>query len=460
MLRKLFPRGARSSLVDLAGGVWAIDERLEPLLVAITKKVINADDASLQAAEEQAGERVHVENGVAHVPIDGLLVSRGAEIFRYFGIAATGYDEINAAVGRAKKSDVEEVVLHVNSPGGSVTGLQATASRLFALRSRKPVHAHVSGIMASAAYWLGSQAGHVTAEEGAEIGSIGVYATVEDSSKMFEDAGIKVHVLRSGEYKGVGEPGAPISSKQLKKIQASVDRAAAEFVAAIARGRDMKRSDVEALATGETWDASDARDAGLIDAVDLVDLEETNNEAPDGAEPQEDRMSEKTAADLAALKAQIEQLRADMETQVQTRVDNEKAKFEAELAAKNAVIEGINESQKTAMIEAAAADGRIVPASRKAIDEYAKTATVEQLEGFLASLPKTTNPDPLGGDTNTSSEPPVVFDSKVIKARRALGVPSDGEHFFANVKHALGDGQFVMKDGSVQSQPLPKKEVN
>lgn len=467
LLAKLFPKrfNARSSLTELAADVWAIDDRLGPLLEEIAQKVLSASVVETAEAEQECREEdgcpyMKVEASVAHIPIDGLLVSRGAGLFRYFGIAATGYNEINLALAEAEnRDDIKEVVLHVNSPGGSVTGLQSTASKIYRLGRFKPVSAHASGIVASAAYWLASQANFgFTAEEGTEVGSIGVYATVEDSSRMFEDAGIKVHMLRSGEHKGVGEPGVPVTDRQLNKLQKSVKRSSDEFIAAIARGRDLKQSEVERLATGETWPAKDAVDLRLIDGVESIDDSaiDTPITAPDGASTKElDRMStnkNEGAVDLAAMKEQLlAEVRKDFDLKLETRLQEERAHHEAELAKANASITGLKEDQKKKLIDQAAADGRIAPAQRESIEAFAKVSSVEQVASFVGALPRQTNPDHVGSAGGSANSRRVVG-SDESQLAGLLGIDAkllNGP--LAEARGVMTDGRVVLADGSIVS---------
>ena len=123
---------------------------------------------------------------------------------------------------------------------------------------------------ASAGLHVTSQASRIIARRGALIGSIGTYAILVDSSAYAEEQGIKVHVIKAGEHKGVGTWGAPITEAQLAEIQSRVDRAAATFVAAVASGRRMSVARVQALATGATWEADEAMSLGLIDEIEAT----------------------------------------------------------------------------------------------------------------------------------------------------------------------------------------------
>lgn len=163
------------------------------------------------------------------------------------------------------------IMLHMDSPGGTVAGTEELATDVAAARERKPVHAHADDLMASAAYWIGSQADRITANATGFVGSIGVYGVIEDSSEAAKQQGVKVHLVTTGPLKGQGEPGVPVSDEALGEIQGHVDGLNRQFLAAIKRGRGMRIADVRAVADGRMFAAADAQAAGLIDGVGSFD---------------------------------------------------------------------------------------------------------------------------------------------------------------------------------------------
>jgi ClpP class serine protease len=77
--------------------------------------------------------------------------------------ADSDYSQIRANVCRALADpNAKTVDLVIDSPGGSVLGLPETADAIRAANHVKPVRAFVTGIAASAAYWLASQASTIT----------------------------------------------------------------------------------------------------------------------------------------------------------------------------------------------------------------------------------------------------------------------------------------------------------
>lgn len=206
-------------------------------------------------------------DGVAVIKIEGVMTK---------GESKWGGTTSTARVRRALRaaavdSKVGSMLLEISSPGGYVDGTAELADDVAWAKGQKPVVAHIASIGASAAYWVASQAGKVYAHEAARVGSIGVYAVVEDLSKAAEMAGVTVHVIKAGEAKGDGEPGTAITERMIARWQREIDETAALFRSAIRKGRDLTAKQVDAASTGETWIARDAVEMGLLDGVRTLD---------------------------------------------------------------------------------------------------------------------------------------------------------------------------------------------
>ena len=90
-----------------------------------------------------------------------------------------------------REPSISAIVLDVDSPGGSVFGVEELATEIRAARGTKPVVAVANSMAASAAYWIASQADELVITPGGMVGSIGVLTAHEDISKAQEMAGIK-----------------------------------------------------------------------------------------------------------------------------------------------------------------------------------------------------------------------------------------------------------------------------
>jgi signal peptide peptidase SppA len=212
-----------------------------------------------------------LQGSTAVIPVSGTLMRRVPNWMRWFGINVTDTTRVGAAVEQASNDPrVRTILLKIDSPGGQAAGVMDAGDAIFAARGKKRIEAVVEGMAASGAFWLASQAHQITAAPDGLVGSIGVYQVVWDSSKAAEQDGVKVHVVRSGEHKGAGVPGAPVTEAQLGMLQVLVDGLASLFTSAVARGRGRNKDQIASIATGAVWLASEARNQGLVDRVESI----------------------------------------------------------------------------------------------------------------------------------------------------------------------------------------------
>jgi len=222
-----------------------------------------ADDlATIKAAVSGARPAYTNLNGVALIPIKGLMVRDPMWYDETSTIAATV-----AVKQAAMDKSVKSMMLVIDSPGGEVAGVKELANAIYQARAVKPVVAQVDGMAASAAYWAASQATRIVAHELDAVGSIGVYALMVDDSKMYEDMGVKVHLVATGDYKGAGEVGQPITDAMIEDRKRIVGTYFNAFVTDIMRGRGMARETVMSSADGRVWIGAENVGRGLIDGV-------------------------------------------------------------------------------------------------------------------------------------------------------------------------------------------------
>jgi len=241
-------------------GVWAIvPEALDALCAA---------DVAAAAPEVPAQQRVRT---VAVIPIRGVIQHRPDIFMSIFG--GTSSVSIARAVQAAASDDsVDTIVLDVDSPGGEVHGVTEAAAAVFEARSRKRIVAIANGVMASAAYWIGSAAHEVVATPSGEVGSIGVIAMHQDVSAAMEAAGVKTTIISAGRHKADGSPLQPLTDEARAAIQADVDSYYDLFVRDVARHRGTTPAQVRSgYGQGMVLTAQAAKSAGLVDRVESMD---------------------------------------------------------------------------------------------------------------------------------------------------------------------------------------------
>ena len=206
-------------------------------------------------------------NGVALIPVRGTLASVQLPDWSAYGDIT--YEQLIATIEKAIDDPaVEQLMLSIMSPGGTVTGCAAAAARLDKLADQKPLWAHCS-MADSAAYWLASAANRIIVDPTGEVGSIGVIMTHVDVTKLLADWGYKVTHIHSGAHKADGSPYMPLSDSAKARLQADLDYLRGEFVASVASYRDMDRQalmDTEAL----TYKGRIAVENGLADETGFL----------------------------------------------------------------------------------------------------------------------------------------------------------------------------------------------
>ena len=196
----------------------------------------------------------------AIIPIKGVITSGLHPIYRVIGFADTeqiaGW--IRAAVANPL---VEEILLRIDSPGGMVTGTPELAAAVAAADLIKPVLAHTSGMMDSAAYWIASQARAICCTPSADVGCVGVYQLYYDQTAYLATMGIKASIFKSGALTAAGHPDIPMTEAQAAHVQAEIDAIGVQFRAAVLARRDIDEDSMR----GQSFLGTEALARGLVD---------------------------------------------------------------------------------------------------------------------------------------------------------------------------------------------------
>lgn len=202
---------------------------------------------------------------ISVIPIVGALMRRPDFYEAAYG-EAEDTDAVRSLVDTAAKDDSAGIVLDMDSPGGFYGGGPELAESIRMAAKTKPVVAWTGGMMASLAYWAGSQATEIVASRSATVGSIGVYIAAFDVSKLYEAHGVKVDLFKNkeGTFKAAGLPGTSLSDMQKEHFQNRAQAGFDEFRSAVLA----KRPGVPPEAMrGQTFSGAEAQKVGLVDSI-------------------------------------------------------------------------------------------------------------------------------------------------------------------------------------------------
>lgn len=225
-----------------------------------------ADPYEADGAEVTAGPRLpRTKGAVAVIPIQGIIGQNpGGD---YWADVYTSRVQ-GQLLGYVANPSIGAVVLAIDSPGGLAMGTPELGDTIREAREVKPIYAVGEGLMASAAYWIGSQATKLFASRSTKVGSIGVWSMHVDISEALKELGWDVTLISAGEYKTEGNPWEPLSEEAAAETQRVVDVIYDDFLADVARGRSVSKSVVKSdFGQGRLIEAGRAKGLGMIDGV-------------------------------------------------------------------------------------------------------------------------------------------------------------------------------------------------
>lgn len=263
-------------LIDVLTSPWAIIPDKLSEIISIYDTHLRGEKIDIDQIEARTGEPLKrkdqdtyiVQDGVALISIDGVIAKKMNLFTRISGGAST--QMLVSSIDKARNDpNVKSALLILDSPGGTVDGTSDAADAVRRFREDKTIVALADGLMASAAYWIGSAATAVyAANPTTAVGSIGVVASHVDMSEYEKKIGIKTTEIYAGKYKRIASDRAPLSEEGRATIQDHVDYLYSIFVEAVAKNRGVSVEDVlENMADGRIFVGQRAVDAGLVDGV-------------------------------------------------------------------------------------------------------------------------------------------------------------------------------------------------
>jgi protease-4 len=179
-----------------------------------------------------------------------------------------------------RDTHVKAIVLRVNSPGGTISGSDELYYRIRKLREDRdlPIVVSMGGIAASGGYYaamaVGDQERRIYAEPSTWTGSIGVIIPHYNVVGLMQEWKIEDDSIKSHPLKGLGSLTKTMTAEERAILQALVDNGFARFKEVIKTGRKQfaeHPEELDALATGQVFAATDAKAKGLVDEIGYLD---------------------------------------------------------------------------------------------------------------------------------------------------------------------------------------------
>jgi protease-4 len=191
-------------------------------------------------------------NSIARITIEGLIRASQQRV---------------EALERLSKSDAKAVIVHINSPGGTVAGSEQLYDSLMLLKAKKPMVVVVDGLAASGGYIAAMASDHIVAQQSALVGSIGVIFQYPNVGELLKTIGVKVEEVKSSPLKAAPNGYEPTSPEARAAIEAIVMDSYAWFRNMVRDRRHMDDDLLQRVADGRVFTGRQALALKLIDAI-------------------------------------------------------------------------------------------------------------------------------------------------------------------------------------------------
>ncbi|SNR81255.1 signal peptide peptidase SppA [Lutibacter flavus] len=205
--------------------------------------------------------KASASNNIAVIYAQGaILYGKGDENY-------IGQDLIINALRKASKSNnVKAIVLRVNSPGGSALTSELIWRELELTRKKLPIVVSMGNVAASGGYYIACNANRIFAEPTTITGSIGVFGTIPNISKLAGKIGVNAEQVSTnkGANYSVFEP---MTDEFRAVTTEGVEQVYNTFLERVAKGRGMLVENVDSIAQGRVWSGVEALKNGLVDEL-------------------------------------------------------------------------------------------------------------------------------------------------------------------------------------------------
>lgn len=169
-----------------------------------------------------------------------------------------------------ESSESDEVLLRLESPGGTVTGYGLAAVQLARLRKAGiKLTVAIDEVAASGGYMMAVVANHIVASPFSVIGSIGVVGTVPNVNRLLKRYDVDYVEVTAGEHKRPVSMLGPLTDEGLKKFATQIQETHVLFREHVKQYRPAL--DIDKIATGDIWHGTDGLRVGLIDELGSSD---------------------------------------------------------------------------------------------------------------------------------------------------------------------------------------------
>ena len=252
----------KAGLVDTLVYCQDIDSLLRVFTGTKDYKMLTTSKlAQVKRPESKASDEIavlYLEGAITDEEGDGIV---GEEVIKTFKKIA-------------KDKDIKALVLRVNSPGGSADASEQIWHAIQKVKADSiPVVVSMGDYAASGGYYISCGADYIYAEPTTITGSIGIFGTVPNVSKLRDKIGLDIDEYGTNKhstlewnmiYKGM-------NTEENAMMQTMVERGYDLFTRRCAEGRHVTQDYIKTIGEGRVWLGAKGKEIGIVDELGNID---------------------------------------------------------------------------------------------------------------------------------------------------------------------------------------------
>ena len=173
-----------------------------------------------------------------------------------------------------KDKNIKALVLRVNSPGGSADASEQIWHAIQNLKADSlPVVVSMGDYAASGGYYISCGADYIFAEPTTITGSIGIFGTIPNVSKLRDKVGLDLDGVSTNKHSALETNMLyrGMNAEEHALMQTMVERGYDLFTSRCAAGRHVSQDYIKSIGEGRVWLGNKGKEIGIVDELGNID---------------------------------------------------------------------------------------------------------------------------------------------------------------------------------------------
>lgn len=196
------------------------------------------------------------------------------EITDETGDGIVGKDVVKTLKKIRKQDDIKALVLRVNSPGGSADASEVIWHAVQNIKADSiPVVVSMGDYAASGGYYISCGADYIFAEPTTLTGSIGIFGTIPNVSKLRNKVGLDIDGVSTNKHSDMGTSMIykGMNAEEHAIMQTMIERGYDLFTSRCAQGRHVEQVYIKSIGEGRVWLGDKGKEIGIVDELGNID---------------------------------------------------------------------------------------------------------------------------------------------------------------------------------------------